>query len=145
MTFPGVGSSCSTAPVPAEPLLVSGGAGMHTALGQPPHCFGRDERMPTTTWCLFKARVSVALLTYLLLDSLPPPHPNRINTRTSLWKTWMITLPRNVKIGTIMCKGRHYWILEMCQLLESILPDPKCIKGRRCVSTLKRSRFRIIS
>ena len=126
-----MGFSCSTAPVPAEPLLASGGAGMHTAPGQPPHCFAGEERAPTTTWCLFKARVSVALLTYLPLDIFPPPQPNRINTGTSFWKTWVITLPRNVKIEIVMCKGRHCWILETCQLLERILHDPKCVRGRQ--------------
>lgn len=70
---------------------------------------------------------------------------NRINTRTSLWKTWLIILPRNVKNRTIMCKGKQCWILEMFQLMESILHDSRCTMRRQYASVLKRSRFKIIS
>lgn len=69
----------------------------------------------------------------------------RINTRTSLWKTWLIMLPRNVKNRTIMCKGKQCWILEMFQLMESILHDSRCTMRRQYASVLKRSRFKIIS
>lgn len=43
----------------------------------------------------------------------------------------LISLPRNVKIGTIMCKGGHYWNLKMYQLLESILCDPRYTMRRQ--------------